>query len=168
MAQKLRTIAVLAENTAYGSIVEMVLKSNTAWEVRLFSSAQELESFTNVAGIDVLVVDLDFQDNNAQYILRVITRLRQNTSIVKRVIATTRSLLNWSQPQSIGAGIDEVLIKPMSPIYLSERVQALVDSVVEDENTSASLSALKPGIVPTPDNVVSLASWRNEDSHTDA
>jgi two-component system phosphate regulon response regulator PhoB len=174
LAQKLRTIAILSENNAYGSIVEMVLAGNHAWRVRLFSSAQDLETYSQIVDVDVLVADLDFEDNNAQFMLRVITRLRQNTESVQAVIVTTRSLMNWSYPKNIGAGIDEVLVKPMSPVYLSERVEAHIalatkklaeQRAPETSHAAPSNKYLLPDDADFPNeqsNVIAFSTWRRK------
>lgn len=188
MARKLRTIAVLTENNAYGSIVQMVLAGNSAWRVRLFSTGQELESYARIVDIDVLVCDVDFGENNANFMLRLITRLRLTSGSVRRVIVTTRSLANWSYPQSIGAGVDEVLIKPMSPVYLSERVAAHVEigtekhdlreTIATTQNSINELTSDLPFVgkrepsTPASSNVVDFSAFlnrRNKPSdHADA
>jgi two-component system phosphate regulon response regulator PhoB len=119
-----RTIAVLVANPALSSVLSMVLASVPTFRVRPFDSEHSLVTYMRLAPVDVVVTDFDSVAARAD---RVTRDLRADEAIPYRdyqVIALASDVSPETKDLCIGAGIDEVIVKPMSPRYLLERVQA--------------------------------------------
>lgn len=119
-----RTIAILAANPALSSLLTMVLAGDSRLRVRPFDSELELFAYMRIAPVDMLVVDFD-RDGRPAY--EMVEAIRLDPSFVSRdlpVIALTRAITPPMRQQAISAGIDEVVVKPMSPRHLLQRVQA--------------------------------------------
>ncbi len=119
-----KTIAILASNRALGALLTMVLAGDSRLRVRPFDSEAELFAYMRIAALDMLVVDFDREGRPA---FEIVEAIRLDPEFVSRdlpVIALTRSITPPMRHQAISAGIDEVLVKPMSPRHLLQRVQA--------------------------------------------
>ena len=119
-----KTIAILAANQALGALLTMVLAGDSRLRVRAFGSEAELFAYMRIAALDMLVVDFDREGRPAFEIVEAIRLDPEFTSRDLPVIALTRSITPPMRHQAISAGIDEVLVKPMSPRHLLQRVQA--------------------------------------------
>ena len=161
MAEQSRTIAVLVANPALSSILSMVLASVPSFRVRPFESELALVTYMRLAPVDVVVTDFDSANARAD---RVTRDLRADQTIPYRdyqVIALATEVSPETKNLCIASGIDEVIVKPMSPKYLLERVQSRLAR-------RAAQSATKParaGTLRRPDfsqygNVIPL--WTRE------
>ena len=124
MAEPVRTIAVLVANPALSSILSMVLASVPSFRVRPFESKLALVTYMRLAPVDVVVTDFDSAAARAD---RVTRDLRADAAIPYRdyqVIALASAVSPETKQLCIASGIDEVIVKPMSPKYLLERVQS--------------------------------------------
>jgi two-component system phosphate regulon response regulator PhoB len=124
MAEPSRIIAVLVANPALSSILSMVLASVPTFRVRPFESELALVTYMRLAPVDVVVTDFDSANARAD---RVTRDLRADASIPYRdyqVIALASEVSPETKDLCIASGIDEVIVKPMSPKYLVERVQS--------------------------------------------
>lgn len=124
MTSRPKTVAILAANPALTSVLTMVLAGDTRLRVRPFESEAELFAYMRIAPLDMLVVDFDREGRPAY---EMVEAIRLDPFFVSRdlpVIALTRAITPPMRHQAISAGIDEVLIKPMSPRHLLQRVQA--------------------------------------------
>ena len=124
MAEPSRTIAVLVANPALSSVLGMVLASVPNYRVRPFESELALVTYMRLAPVDVVVTDFDSTNARAD---RVTRDLRADDAIVSQdyqVIALASRVSTEIKDLCIAAGIDEVIVKPMSPRYLLERVQS--------------------------------------------
>ncbi|UYN99660.1 MAG: response regulator [Devosia sp.] len=124
MTIRTKTIAVLAANPALNAVLTMVLAGDSRLRVRPFDSEAELFAYMDIAALDLLVVDFDRAGRPAY---EMVEAIRLDPTLVSRdlpVIALTRAITPPMRQQSISAGIDEVVLKPMSPRHLLERVQA--------------------------------------------
>jgi DNA-binding response OmpR family regulator len=122
MGETIRTIAVLAANPALSSILTMVLAADSRLRVREFAGLPALSTYMSLTPVDLLVCDFDSETARADM---VATSLRSNENLVRRdfqIIALARTISIDTKPTSIRAGIDEVIVKPMSPRYLHERI----------------------------------------------
>lgn len=127
MQQAGKVIAVIAANPALSSVLTMVLGSDRRLRVRPFESEFALATYMRIAPVDVLVIDLDREDVPA---VELVAALRASPGVVRadfQAIALTRTVTSTLREASIAAGIDEVIVKPMSPRYLLERVVARLD-----------------------------------------
>ena len=111
MPQPLKTIAVLIANPALSSILTMTLAAVPSLRVRAFESETALRAYLDLAPIDLVVTDLGGD---------IVRRIRNDARAGLQVIA----LQGAAGEVKRADGIDEVIMKPMSPRYLVERVLA--------------------------------------------
>ena len=124
MPYSIKTVAVIAATPALSSLLTMVLAGDSRLRVRQFDSDVALLAYMRLAPVDVLVCDFDREGRPAY---EMVEAIRLDNSIETQdvqVIALTRTITPPMRHQSISAGIDEVLVKPMSPRHLLQRVQA--------------------------------------------
>lgn len=119
-----KTIAILAANPALSAVLTMVLASDSRLRIRPFDSEAELFAYMRIATLDMLVVDFDREGRPAYEMVEAIRLDPTMTSRDLPVIALTRAITPPMRDQAISAGIDEVVLKPMSPRHLLQRVQA--------------------------------------------
>jgi two-component system phosphate regulon response regulator PhoB len=111
MPQLLKTIAVLIANPALSSILTMTLAAVPSLRVRAFESETALRAYLDLAPIDLVVTDLGGD---------IVRRIRNDARAGLQVIALQGAVGEVKRAD----GIDEVIMKPMSPRYLVERVLA--------------------------------------------
>jgi DNA-binding response OmpR family regulator len=152
MAEPLKTVAVLVANPALSSILSMTLAGASLLRVRPFESEIALRSYLRLAPADLVVADFDSLPARAD---RLAERLRSDTAIPRhlQIIALASELSIDTKAASIHAGIDEIIMKPMSPRYLVERVLARLSKSKTRERRKG---LLKPDWSAFGDNVVPL------------
>ncbi len=119
-----KKIAILAANPALTAVLTMVVAGDSRLRVRPFESEAELFAYMRLAPLDLLVVDFDREGRPAY---EMVEAIRLDPSFLSRdlpVIALARAITPPMRQQAISAGIDEVVVKPMSPRHLLQRVQA--------------------------------------------
>ncbi len=124
MAEPNRTIAILVSNPALGTILHAVIASVPGFRVRCFESALALQIYMRLAPVDLVVADFDCQEARADQLAR---NLRADAGIETpgfQLIALASAVTPETKGLCIAAGIDEVVVKPMSPRYLLERVRS--------------------------------------------
>jgi DNA-binding response OmpR family regulator len=123
MAAPLKTVVVLVATPALSSILSTTLAAAPSLRVRAFESEAALLAYLQVAPADLLVADFDSEASAAD---RLAARLRTDPSTPKhlQIIALASAVTPRMRAVSRAAGIDEVIVKPMSPRYLVERVLA--------------------------------------------
>ncbi len=122
MSEQAKVVAVLVSNPALSSILSMVLASVPTLRVRPFESQVALATYMRLAPVDLIVSDFDSERAPAD---RVARDLHADRSIERRdfqMIALASEVTAATKQASISAGIDEIIVKPMSPKYLLERV----------------------------------------------
>ena len=166
MAEPHKTIAVLVANPALSSILTMVLASIPSFRVRPFDSELALTIYMRLAPVDLVVTDFDAENARADLVTR---DLRDDSGIENagfQVIALASSVTPETKNLCIRAGIDEVIVKPMSPKYLLERVQSrLRQRLPAPQSIHHTLRRMTPKPAPTPDyrtgtNVIPL--WTHD------
>jgi DNA-binding response OmpR family regulator len=121
LAETLTTVAILAAQPALNALLGMVLAGAPNLRVRTFESELTLQVYMRIARVDLVVVDCDDIDVEA------LTLLRDDESIETpgfRAIALSTELSRELKHRCDAAEVAEIVIKPMSPRYLLERVQA--------------------------------------------
>jgi two-component system, OmpR family, phosphate regulon response regulator PhoB len=124
-AQLTKVVAILAANPALSALLGMVIAGDSRLRVRQFGSESELLAYMSIAPIDALVCDWDRVDDRPAY--EMVEAIRLDARFVSQdvpVIALARTITAPMRHQAISAGIDEVVIKPMSPRHLLQRIQA--------------------------------------------
>ena len=151
MAEPLKTVAILVANPALSSILSMTLAGAPSLRVRPFDTEAALRSYLQVAHADLVVTDFDSLPARAD---RLAERLRADASISRRtqIVALASDISADVKAASIHAGIDEIIMKPMSPRYLVERVLARLAKVRNPERrrglNKRDWSAFGGNIVP--------------------
>lgn len=124
MSKPLKVVAILTKNAALSAILHMVLADHRELRVREFESEALLSLYMHIAPVDLLICDYDQSDETA---FSAISRLRAKKEIARQefqVIALSRTTDATTRAACVEAGIDELMIKPMSPAYLEQRVLA--------------------------------------------
>ncbi|MBU1336633.1 MAG: two-component system response regulator [Devosia sp.] len=123
-----KVVAIIAANPALSSLLAMVVAGDSHLKVRQFESEAELVAYMRIAPLDMLVCDFDREDRPAY---EMVESIRLNNDLLSQdvpVIALTRTITPPMRHQAISAGIDEVIIKPMSPRHLLQRIQTRLRS----------------------------------------
>jgi len=124
LSKPAKVVAIIAANPALSSLLAMVIAGDSHLRVREFDTEIDLIAYMRLARVDLLVCDFDREGRPAY---EMVESIRLNGDLVSQdvpVIALTRSITPPMRHQAISAGIDEVLIKPMSPRHLLQRIQA--------------------------------------------
>lgn len=119
-----RTVAVLTDNPALSEILSSVLSHRQELRVRSFESVHALRTYFRVARVDLLVCDFDVAGDTADRFIPDLRELPGNDNPLFRVIALTRTISPQTRGMCAAAGIEEIIVKPMSPRYVEERVIA--------------------------------------------
>lgn len=117
MRQDIRTVAVCTASPALTAILSAVLAAKVGLRVRQFESKAGLTTYMQLAPVALLVCDIEDAD-----MVATIRRDEKLADSSLEVIALTRALTRKERQQAVVSGIDEVILKPMSPAYLLERV----------------------------------------------
>jgi len=122
MVEPIRVVAVFAANPALSSILSAVLAATPNLRVRVFEAQAALQTYMRLSQVDLLVCDFD---NEAAPAGGLAHALRLDERLARRefqIIALASTVTQSMKQASIAGGIDEVIVKPMSPKYLLERV----------------------------------------------
>lgn len=126
------TIAVLSTSPALASILGATLRQGRNWRVREFRDPRALNAYMRIAPVAMLVCDYSLGDSTAADLAGTI---REDAFVVSRqvqILAMSRSIDSDMRQRCVQAGIDEVIAKPMSPLYLEERVRARLANGARD------------------------------------
>lgn len=124
MTEPAKVIAILAANEALSSVLAAVLGTDSSLRVREFSSAPALHAYMRLARVDVLICDFDHKDAPAGQLVYGLRRDELIEAPYFTAIALTRLVTPEMRHASVRSGIDEVIVKPMSPRHLLARVNA--------------------------------------------
>lgn len=122
MGEQAKVVALLVSSPALSSILSTVLASAPSLRVRPFASQAALTTYMRLAPVDLIVSDFDCESAPAD---RLAQELHADEKLERRdfqVIALATRVTPETKLASIAAGIDEIIVKPMSPRYLLERV----------------------------------------------
>jgi DNA-binding response OmpR family regulator len=120
--EPIKVVAILAASPALSSILTSVLAATPNLRVRSFESQLALTTYMRLSPVDLLVADFDCEASPAGELARA---LHADAAVVRRafqIIALASTVDAETKEASIASGIDEVIVKPMSPKYLLERV----------------------------------------------
>lgn len=150
MSVPLRTVAILVANPALSSILGMVLASTPSLRVRSFESLLALSTYMRLAPVDLIIADLDGNGTGADLVAQALRSDQRVESAEFQIIALASAVTGDTRAKAGRAGIDEVVVKPMSPRYLLERVLARL------RRSPVRPMVHRSARPPTPDNVVPL------------
>ena len=114
-------IAIVSPNPAFSAFTEAVLASWPDIEVEAYADVDELDSARIVPA--VIACNFEFDSGFYQRAFPKIASLRQTHPLA--TLALVRRLDGWTRSRCTSIGIDEVLIKPVSPLHLGLRLAAL-------------------------------------------
>jgi len=120
MASVKKFAAVITASPALGSIIAMMLDNEEQLGVQQFNDADALAAHMRIVPVDLIVMDYHLEGTSAaQLVLNMRRELphRQFETLVLTDRVTPQVKLACKF-----ASIDEVIIKPMSPVFLKERV----------------------------------------------
>ncbi len=126
MIAEKKYVGILTSSPALGSILAMVLDCEEHLVVQIFSSAHNLKQHMRIVPVDLIICDYDMGNSSAPKLainLRA-TELRRDFKIIvlaEFISAQTRQACKFS-------AIDEVIVKPMSPIFVRDRVLSHLDN----------------------------------------
>lgn len=120
---EVQTVAIYAPSPALTALLGAVIASDSRLRARTFESEAGLLAYLRLVPADLVVLDLD-SGEAAAALAESIRYDSANAARGLHIIALAREVDGWTKHAAARAGIDEVLLKPMSPRYLLERVRA--------------------------------------------
>ncbi len=157
MGHSRQFVAILTSSPALSSILSMVLDCEEHLNVQSFDRPNVLKTHLRIAPVDLIICDYEIGETLAPQ-LAIDMRRQLPTRQFQMIVLS--NFISAELKQSCNfAAIDEVIVKPMSPLFLRDRVVARLektdqsrDSLLTQENTSIqAIPAIK-----VPDNVVPL------------
>ncbi|AEQ50654.1 response regulator [Pelagibacterium halotolerans] len=149
------TIAVLSNSPALASVLGATLRRGHRWRVREFCDHRALGDYMRIAKLALLVTDYELDRVTAAEVALSIRNSDDLASRHVQIIALSRTVDSEMRRQCVQAGIDEVIVKPMSPIYLEERIAARLA-----KGTGAYVSAEPFYVGPERRNRIALDDTR--------
>ena len=145
MADPYKTVAILVHSPALAEILRSELATSPRLRVRTFEAPAALDIYLRIAPIDLLIADFDNPEAPADRLLRQL-RADPNLDCPEfRVLALTGRVTPQLRQASRAAGIDEIIVKPMSPRYVLERTVAWLA-----RPRAVPLSQRRPAAPPRP------------------
>ncbi|MGJ8526937.1 response regulator [Maritalea sp.] len=122
--RNLKVIGIIAQNRALSSILSMVLRDCEDVRIRVFESQAALKSYLRIAPIHLLICDYQLANLSCPVLIAALKCNPQMHTENMQVIALTQGIDRKMQKAIGAAGIDEIIVKPMSPAYIRERADA--------------------------------------------
>lgn len=121
------SIAMLAGNPAFSGILQRTLQVDGGHRVASFEGVEALTTYLRISPVDVVVLDTELPGAPAIDIAR---GLRQHLRLAADdfcIVALTRTPPPFHKPL-LAAGIDRVLMKPVTPGTLLATVEGLFEA----------------------------------------
>ncbi len=159
MSIKIKTIAILSPNEAFASILRMIIANNKGLRVRLFSDEVALSQYTNIAPIDLLIMDnekIDYQTISTISFLQNNYKHANNFHIIVLGNKIERGMSAFCNK----VNISQIIIKPASPSFLEERIFALLKGAampkkhIEQDFRGKFVKEIDPTLLG--DNIIAL------------
>lgn len=148
LAARKPSIAVVTNGAALGSIIEMILSRDGDVRVVRFNSYEQLADHMRIAPADLIICDYEQDGWTAAEMLVNLRQHAPGRSFRSIVLA---GFISHEVRQGCRfAQVDEVLIKPMSPLFLLERAEAHLAALggLEFERHSTSPADMGDNVVP--------------------
>lgn len=157
MVERKKNVAVLTQSPALSSIIAMVLDCEEHLNVQTFSNGEVLKRHARIAPIDLIISDYQVGASSAP---QLAIELRQISSkpTFRFILLATYVDAQIKQACTF-ANIDEVIVKPMSPLFLRDRVLAQLQSAPGNFSAAQYLNIDNYNMdqnAPSPDNIVYL------------
>ncbi len=134
MVSQKKSVAVITASPALSSIFAMMLEQTEALRVQQFAGTEALVSHMRLLPVDLIVSDYDLETSSVS---ELVANLRKNLPSRRyQLVVLTDHISREIKLSCKFAGVDEVLVKPMSPLFLKERVVARLG--IGESLTSAS------------------------------
>lgn len=124
MAEPLNTVAILVANPALTAILSATLATSPRLRVRQFETQAALATYLRLASVDLVVADFDSEMARADLVAAELRRDRNLLTDDMQIIALASAVTPDVRIASLDSHVDEIIMKPMSPGYLLERVSA--------------------------------------------
>jgi len=164
--RSLKVVGIVAQNRALSSILAMMLRDCANVRVRIFETHKALQVYLRIAPIHLLLCDYQLDDMSCPELVSSVKSNPQMHTENMQIIALTRNIDRTMQREIGITGIDEVIVKPMSPAYIRERAMARLALPAKYKRVPANKSSLAQRveayvetIIPAndqPNNVVQL------------
>ncbi|MCZ4271191.1 two-component system response regulator [Maritalea porphyrae] len=171
----LKVVGIVAQNRALSSILAMMLRDCQDMRVRVFETHKALQIYLRIAPIHLLLCDYQLNDMSCPQLVSSLKSNPQMHTENMQIVALTRNIDRNMQREIGITGIDEVIVKPMSPAYIRERVTARLALPakfrripVRNNSLAKRVDAYIETIRPaqdTPSNVVQLFAQRQPTRH---
>lgn len=146
-----KAIAMLAANPAFAAILSKALEDLGGYSVASFTSVEMLTTFLRISPVDVVVLDTDLPGAPAIDIARGLRQHIKLASSAFQIVALTRAAAAFHKPL-LSAGIDAVLVKPVTPPQLLDCIDRLAgverDEPVRHVPLDRSAKAFVPRVAP--------------------
>lgn len=119
MSEPEGVVAVIVGNPALSSILTGMLACDPRLRVRAFESEDALCAYRRIAPVHLVICDLDAESIPFAGLL---ARLRRESGPGFEAIALTRAVAPDTRRRIRAAGVAELIVKPMSPRHLHQRV----------------------------------------------
>jgi DNA-binding response OmpR family regulator len=146
--QSPKLAAVLAANAAMSSILTMMLRECPGLRVRQFLNAGEVLDYAKIAPVDILVCDFQLTGDAVPGLVRELRQGKRSLSRSVKVIALVREVDRSARARILDAGIDEIIVKPMSPAHIKERVMVRLGLAPQPAPSAVATLRPRPRIVP--------------------
>ncbi len=120
MTPEKKHIAIITASPALGSIIALVLEDEEQLHVEQFDNTDTLMAHMRIVPFDLIVMDYNLEQTSAAQLVLNLRRALPNRQFETMVL--TSSITPEIKLACKFARIDEVVIKPMSPVFLKERV----------------------------------------------
>ncbi|MCF6303101.1 MAG: response regulator [Devosiaceae bacterium] len=163
MTERKKTVAVLTQSPALSSIIAMVLDCEEDLNVQIFGRAELLKRHARIVPNDLIVCDFQIGSSTAP---KLAIELRQMNSEKRfSFIMLTAHVDTQIRQACAFANIDEVIVKPMSPLFLRDRVLAQLQLAQNSSSSSQDTGRDEREAKPTMPVSSNIVNFRRE-SHS--
>ncbi len=133
-----KIVVVFSQNPALSSILHMVLAQNKELRVRQFNDEKSLIQYINIAVIDLLIYDCEQIDESLISSISLLRKTHDMANSKFQIIALSKTIPKGMRTICKTISIDEIIVKPMSPIYLETRVLVRLGQVLKQHSLASS------------------------------
>ncbi len=130
-----KSIAITTASPALGSIFAMMLEQTEGLRVQQFAGIEALVSHMRLLPVDLIVSDYDLETGSLP---DLVAKLRKTLPSRRYQLVVLADHISREVKLSCKfAGVDEVLVKPMSPLFLKERIMARLGIEIDEAGIGA-------------------------------